>query len=117
PCPAGSAATLPRAASTRLTHDAQLMPSMESSMVLDGTSKPTFSIACTSALRLVPAVACTSARSVAKLTATCCTPGTLRIAASTRPTQDAHVMPSMGREMSTLLAVGVLGPDVMVGSL
>src|SRR5690606_29331885 len=93
------------------------MPPMESSTVVAGTSKPTFSMACTSDWRLVPAAAFTSARSVARFTATCSTPCTLRRAASTRPTQEAQVMPSMGREMSMLPAVGLLGPDVMVGSL
>src|SRR3990167_3247495 len=38
-----------------------------------------------------------SARSVARLTAAPCTPGTAFSARSTRPTQDAQVMPSTGR--------------------
>ncbi|MNT73722.1 hypothetical protein D3C72_2124650 [compost metagenome] len=38
-----------------------------------------------------------SARSVAKLTDTLATPSTLASAASTRPTQLAQVMPSIGR--------------------
>src|SRR5690606_19819479 len=38
-----------------------------------------------------------SARSVARLTATVCTPGTALSARSTRPTHEAQVMPSTGR--------------------
>ncbi|MEX0632269.1 hypothetical protein M8494_10330 [Serratia ureilytica] len=38
-----------------------------------------------------------SARSVARLTVAACTPGTAVKARSTRPTQEAQVMPSTGR--------------------
>ena len=54
-----------------------------------------------------------SARSVARLTDTLSTPGTLARAASTRPTQLAQVMPSMGR----LIAAAVARASLVIGML
>src|SRR5690606_119894 len=54
-------------------------------------------MAFTSAIRSTGPDTRTSARSVARLTATLSTPSTFASAASTRPTQDAQVMPSTGR--------------------
>src|SRR5918997_5466948 len=44
----------------------------------------------------VPGAAVTWARSVQRLTATSCTPSTPRMAFSTRPTQEAQLIPAMG---------------------
>src|SRR5690554_4619403 len=90
------------ARSTRAMHDAQVMPSTASSTVVGGTSYPAFSMALTSAIRSTGPDTRTSARSVARFTATPATPSTLARADSTRPTQDAQVMPSTGR----LIVVG-----------
>src|SRR5690606_35879359 len=54
-----------------------------------------------------------SARSVARLTDTLLTPSTLARAASTRPTQLAQVMPSMGR----LIAAAAARAALVVGVL
>ena len=62
----------------------------------------------------VPKVTC--ARSVARFTVASCTPGTLRSARSTRPTQLAQVMPPMPR--STDESTGeVVAVSVMASKL
>ncbi|MCY1235113.1 hypothetical protein D9M72_477170 [compost metagenome] len=72
------------------------MPSIVSSIVSSAAPYPAFSIALTMSADLVLASKRTSARSVARLTEASVTPGTARIAFSTRETQDAQVMPSTG---------------------
>jgi len=55
-----------------------------------------------------------SARSVARLTDTLATPSTLARAASTRPTQLAQVMPSIGRLMVEAVSWTAVGLEVLM---
>jgi hypothetical protein len=88
--------TLSRAFSTRATQEAQVMPSTWSSTRRFGTSYPALRTAAARAPAATSAVARTVACSVARLTATLCTPGSDVSAFSTRSTHEAQVMPSMG---------------------
>ena len=73
------------------------MPSTASSTWLAGTWKPAFSTACTRlAMAVLPSVS-RLAWPVARLTLACCTPATLPSTRSKRATQEAQVMPTIGR--------------------
>src|SRR5690606_16311107 len=84
--------------STFPTQDAQFMPSMVRSSCFNGTPYPASRIAFTTEGILALSVTTISARSVARLTETLATPGTVAAAFSTDATQDAQFIPSTSIE-------------------
>src|SRR3989344_2575979 len=83
--------------STRPTHDAQVIPPINSSTDSSAIAYPAFSTAAAKAGTGTVEAATTEARSVAIFTVTSRTPGTALRAFSTRKTQEPQVMPSIGR--------------------
>ena len=76
------------------------MPSMARSMLARATPKPACSTAVASACGSAGPV--TRARSVARFTAAVATPGTRASARSTRPAQEAQVMPVMSMSIVSM---------------
>ncbi|OIQ66859.1 hypothetical protein GALL_515700 [mine drainage metagenome] len=93
-----------RARSTRPAQDAQVMPWMAKSAVSGATSYPALATAAAIAATVDVSFTLNRSRtcSVARLTATSSTPGTARMAFSTRLTQDAQVMPLIPRINSSV---------------
>ena len=85
-----------RAFSTRATHDAQVIPSTSRSKLVSPTVYPAFSTALESTGNSMSGAAITVADSVVRFTVASMTPATAFRLRSTRATQDAQVMPSMG---------------------
>ena len=103
-----SAASSTRRPSPRSGSRGALVPAGASGAASSGTSKPVRRIAAASVSRATGSRVCTVACSVARLTSASVTPGTFFRAFSTRATQEAQVMPSIGRVNSVWVRVCII---------